>query len=506
MSSTTSPSSAEHTVLALPEILTLIARNLPQRHLYSCVQVCHSWSQILIPLLWYRLDTRRKGWRRIIKQYNTTPTSQQETSNWIGTIFSKHGRHIRHLTIHWDVILKEAADTTDCKHLRSLGIIGDIKYVQPYRHERTVQFFWILVQKNPGLGRLVLPPIPCCGSMTSMHASTPDDGLIFTIFSALANLRDLDLASSLLDISALLRSTPQLERLQVFFPDGLSSLDQDYAALRSLVIRDTIVIRTLFRALDRLTGLEELRVRSIKRERFTTMRSIVEERAALVRSRTFPLRSLEVDETEKQTDKYLALVVAETPRLAHFRIELVGRETKSALWNHCYHLDSIHSKNEHLRSLVAGGIRNYGSKEIAKQFWVLVRQNAGLVRFDFPWLADLNRLAYDKEFIFTTLSALENLKTLRLGLLALDDYPGLRSLILETIVAVGDLFKAMVRLPGLEELRAKCILKTIDKEEIRKIMEDSTASPPRLRTFPLRSLEVDYDCKTMDRNAVALVA
>ncbi|KAG0202831.1 hypothetical protein BGX33_009457 [Mortierella sp. NVP41] len=346
MSSTTSSSSAEHTVLALPEILTLIARNLPQRHLYSCVQVCHSWSQILIPLLWYRLDTRRKGWRRIIEQYNTTPTSQQETSNWIGSIFSKHGRHIRHLTIHWDVILKEAADTTDCKHLRSLGIIGDIKYVQPYRHERTVQFFWILVQKNPGLGRLVLPPIPCCGSMTSMHASTPDDGLIFTTFSALANLRDLDLASSLLDISALLRSTPQLERLQVFFPDGLSSLDQDYAALRSLVIRDTIVIRTLFRALDRLTGLEELRVRSIKRERFTTMRSIVEERAALVRPKTFPLRSLEVDETEKQTDKYLALVVAETPRLAHFRIELVGRETKSALWNHCYHLDSIQSKNE----------------------------------------------------------------------------------------------------------------------------------------------------------------
>ncbi|KAG0374778.1 hypothetical protein BGX24_009980 [Mortierella sp. AD032] len=102
------PIGATSTVVALPELVQVIGQYLDHPDIASC----HAWNKILIPLLWRRLDDL--AWSGKFMQ-DTLDVAEE----WIRTKFTNYGRHIRHLSIRFN-IAHIARQTEECRHLVSL--------------------------------------------------------------------------------------------------------------------------------------------------------------------------------------------------------------------------------------------------------------------------------------------------------------------------------------------------------------------------------------------------
>ncbi|KAF9084204.1 hypothetical protein BGX23_010744 [Mortierella sp. AD031] len=202
-------------------------------------------------------------------------------------------------------------------------------------------------------------------------------------------------------------------------------------------------------------------------------------------------------------------------------------------WHVVLEATSLAKDCRHLLSLDGGNMVTLPSKQTAEQFWALVRQNPRLVRLVFPRLASWTRKD-DMEFVYTTLSAMQNLKDLEPRTVAVNistllrrvpqlerlyveypdslyrldaDYGGLRSLTVQAAIMIGNLFNALDRLPGLEELKFRCLV----LEHYRKMSASMEARAAALaqsgqsrRALPLKSFEVD-DCMERQDKHMALV-
>ncbi|KAF9084668.1 hypothetical protein BGX29_002438 [Mortierella sp. GBA35] len=151
-----------------------------------------------------------------------------------------------------------------------------------------------------------------------------------------ANLKELDLGATNLNMETLLfNKVPQLERLHVYHTRGLSILDQDFGGLRPLVLQDNIALDSLFKMLDHLPGLERLRIKGLRFLETSIASALV---AARIERSACPLSvwALELDESRRNRDDLLALIVAQFPRLVQIRAPKIYQRTLQAWWNHCY--------------------------------------------------------------------------------------------------------------------------------------------------------------------------
>ncbi|KAF9905985.1 hypothetical protein EC991_001144 [Linnemannia zychae] len=356
-------------VVTLPELIEHIGKHLHQSDLFSCVQVCHSWNQILTPMLWHTVDTRIRSWRDIIRRVHTGKTPKGETEERIKAMFAKHGHRVRHLTAHWSLVLELAALSGKCTQLCSLAVnsveyykvsvpnprktaletateltviaplevpaeptavdkelpwvsqLGMENWDETMKNRETVEHFWKLVQSNPGLVRITLP---CLGTMNDL--SPP---FVFSTFASLDRLRELDLVWTSFDVPTLLSTVPQLRRLQANSPMGIYSMKQDFTGLRSLYLKAYVEVSKLLQVLNRLSGLEELRLKDIVPEPYTMLCKIVHLSPKISR-----IRSLHFDETAPHKDKYVALLVEWLPGLVAIRVPFVSPQTRSALMKH----------------------------------------------------------------------------------------------------------------------------------------------------------------------------
>ncbi|KAG0196598.1 hypothetical protein BGX33_001431 [Mortierella sp. NVP41] len=111
-----------------------------------------------------------------------------------------------------------------------------------------------------------------------------------------------------------------------------------------LGLQHGIEIDTLFKILDRLPGLEELRIEDLMRDPYSDPSTIVE--ARVKRSpRPLSVRTLVVEKRYVPVeDKLLALVVGQLLRLVCIQAPKIRNKTIEALWSHCYHLDTVRGK------------------------------------------------------------------------------------------------------------------------------------------------------------------
>ncbi|KAF9119923.1 hypothetical protein BGW39_011804 [Mortierella sp. 14UC] len=401
-SSNTLNTSAMSKVATLPELIALIGHHLPQSDLFSCVQVCYHWNKILIPELWQIIDTRKPSWIRLLQEDAAAETTRppEETTEWLQTIFAKHGHHIRHLGAHWHIVLEAAVLSSGCRNLESLtvgtvwyyrGISGATRTQTPHTpattltattatstsagglqlpwqssslvnnniwpekntQQHTLEYFWALVRHNPKLTRLIFPNFVAMNGL-------PMEFIINTLFllTCFDQLQELDLTWSLLGVREVLKALPRLKRLHVYNLMDVSSIQpqEQFPSLRMLDIRVFVDPKAILRLLPHLPGLKEFRVRRLGISDTALTPEDLEDIAAAAESaivtatsisgqQDMPVTIFQVDTFPEIDDKIMALFVGVFPRLKRIRVPGLFRETQKALWARCYFLEAIESSN-----------------------------------------------------------------------------------------------------------------------------------------------------------------
>ncbi|KAK3841541.1 MAG: hypothetical protein J3R72DRAFT_445080 [Linnemannia gamsii] len=370
-------------VIALPELVEHIGQFLPHSDLLSCLQVCRSWSEIFLPLLWHTVDTRLGCWKNIMNRVNADGSLTGETEEWVKAIFAKHGHRIRHLMAHWGIVLEAAALSGRCTLLSSL-IVGNMEHHQSLAHTPTtattttggttatislkttaettaettaadqdlpwvsmsgmsqwyenlkhreiVKHFWKLIQANAGLVRITLP------GMGAMNDLSP--AFVFETFASLPRLQELDLMWAVFDIPTILNTVPQLRRLRANSPKGRYSMNETFVNLLSMDLQTNTRVSKLLRALAQFPGLEELKLKSVCPEP-----PIVAHNAVSLSPKFLSVKSLQIVNSSRTQDRYAALLVGQLPNLVVIRTPTLFADMQKALWKHCYNLDEIHSVN-----------------------------------------------------------------------------------------------------------------------------------------------------------------
>ncbi|KAF8942790.1 hypothetical protein BGZ47_006112 [Haplosporangium gracile] len=294
--------------LLLPELLTHIATHLDAPDIFQCIQVCQTWSRLLIPYLWHTLDDQRFRWPVILHEHDAESPPGGKDRDWIFALFVKYGRHIRHLHIRWKVVLNAAGFGNNCTQLQSLCIydmtnvrtsveaaedarlwtlpplgngraaidrarqaaIGPLlspdfegvfqpvtvrlrSLPQQEQDWITHQRFWLLVRQNPGLRVL--------RSHWSLFQLSRIKSMEFfyETLAMLPNLRDIDNQILCVDFGQLLRQVPNLQHYTaaLLYMDNIP-LTMAFQSLQTLRMPGRLSIRMFFNLLNYLSGLEHI--------------------------------------------------------------------------------------------------------------------------------------------------------------------------------------------------------------------------------------------------------
>ncbi|KAK3841540.1 MAG: hypothetical protein J3R72DRAFT_491437 [Linnemannia gamsii] len=297
-----------------------------------------------------------------------------ENNEWIKAIFQKHGHHIRHLYVHWELVLEAASLSTrsavtegrrgGCRNLLSLSAVDVMSYIllpktvlgpmdlqlpwlpedrkevllsEEYLNRRHLAgCFWLLVRQNPGLVDLIL-------SRNGLLEYLPDEYNLETL-SQLTQLKELYIGRSAFDIQMLLGALPRLEQLQCHGLEEVSILQQNYDCLRYLNYRGSVHLPKLLNILRQLPGLEELRLTGVVNQ---TLKTAAPASEVVAGSAPFPqLKEFRLDGPPLADDTLIALLVTLFPGLLKISMSKVPDATMKALWEHCFYLDSLHDFNK----------------------------------------------------------------------------------------------------------------------------------------------------------------
>ncbi|KAF9119925.1 hypothetical protein BGW39_011806, partial [Mortierella sp. 14UC] len=293
-------------------------------------------------------------------------TRRNQMEQWVKTSFEKYGHHIRHLNVHWNVVLEAASLSSKCRNLCSLSLDVVLRnHLSPstvivavdedmrlswmsgsdessmcedyLRHGRDVERFWTLARHNPGLVLITFPRIGTIEDVTQEY--------VLETLSMMKDLKELDLEWMPLDLPALLDAAPQLGRLRGFALEKLLSLQQDYNRLRYLNYRNKIDIPELLQLLNHLPQLEELQIWQIRvmpKASSTAMRTVVSASALSPQ-----LKALRLDGAISSIeDKFVSLLIGLFPSLIRLWIGSLRTATKNALWETCHYLESINDRRD----------------------------------------------------------------------------------------------------------------------------------------------------------------
>ncbi|KAK3839577.1 MAG: hypothetical protein JOS17DRAFT_194109 [Linnemannia elongata] len=108
----------------LPELLDLIGNDLNTRDLLSCVQVCRVWNQHFNPVLWATIDDKLYSWPTILWRFSPLAPGFSHGDNLrLNDVFTKHGRHIQHLTVGSAVTIISISAAGTVTGLVSLSVV-----------------------------------------------------------------------------------------------------------------------------------------------------------------------------------------------------------------------------------------------------------------------------------------------------------------------------------------------------------------------------------------------
>ncbi|KAF9088032.1 hypothetical protein BGX29_000491 [Mortierella sp. GBA35] len=239
-------------VFELPELLAPIESYLGPPDLFRCIQVCRLWNQLFIPVLWETVDERLYSWYKVLRRRYGYPAiltkgvrNNKETSdNWIKTIYTRHGQHIRQLSLEWPYAITGASPSGTCINLKALtasdltgrnALIANTSLQsinQPYpldHHLITpllkdflseedrqgtyyclpswilVQMFWLLILQNPSLESLEF------GTRFRPDHFPMPPSIVFRTLATLSNFTRLVNNMTSLNLQSLLEHLPALQ-------------------------------------------------------------------------------------------------------------------------------------------------------------------------------------------------------------------------------------------------------------------------------------------------------
>ncbi|KAG0288355.1 hypothetical protein BGZ96_007859 [Linnemannia gamsii] len=109
----------------IPEIIHHIGTHLDPPHLYTSMQVCRSWNNVLVPLLWTSIDDSNYSWNRILDSFleeRRMNPSDSSGGEWARGVFLKYGHLIQHLHITRREVLDAVCGMHACTLLKTLKV------------------------------------------------------------------------------------------------------------------------------------------------------------------------------------------------------------------------------------------------------------------------------------------------------------------------------------------------------------------------------------------------
>ncbi|KAF9910535.1 hypothetical protein EC991_006353 [Linnemannia zychae] len=392
MNDTLPPTQAR--VFQIPELLEEIAAHLSSNSLSTCIRVCKSWSNIFIPVLWNTIDDSLFAWPAILRKIDSSQNTLNEA--WLKNIFAKYGRHIRHLTIRWRILIDAAYLDKACTNLLSIRlrdikqfhtinekrdvrcmkyrtVTGKRRYVSERHHPALIgpiissklngifeptavllktaecqmkdwmthQFFWMLLRQNTGLRLISLHGhLDLLSNLKSLE-------FIYDTFAMLPNLTTLENPYYPLEYNTLLtrvpslrnyswRSVPPLMPAVTFNPTGL------IWNLESLTITESIPLIELYQVLRSIPDLSKLKLFCVHGRIDGTVLSSIKEDPKALFTQEFRLKSLTVDAGSKnvfQDPEIAGNILQQLPELKELCFIILHSDLATATAQFCPQLE-----------------------------------------------------------------------------------------------------------------------------------------------------------------------
>ncbi|KAH7044319.1 hypothetical protein BKA57DRAFT_469260 [Linnemannia elongata] len=362
-----SNATASSIVNSLPELIELIGQDLSPSDLVACVQVCRLWNQTLLPLVWHAVNPeKQRAWQ------------SEKVEQWTRISFVNNCHLIRNLTANWDVLLETAA--AQCRNLTSLTVHG-VRHILPEhfhtsspsscaadstiandqspsvelpwitkqsddvqqdtpQERRDLELFWQLVLQNPGLVRLHFP-------QTTVINILPQAYILETV-SRIKNLRELNTRLMNVDLSTLLDSLPQLERLSCSPSLGSVTLSKNYSNLRQLKYLRSVQVSMFIEVLKHLPTLESLMLsRIIAEEDLPTSTYEILCETVSTAVVTFPqVREFEVHWMSPHEERYVAVMLGVFPEVRRLYLPRLSVGIRKVMWERHYWLEEFKDRSD----------------------------------------------------------------------------------------------------------------------------------------------------------------
>ncbi|KAH7044343.1 hypothetical protein BKA57DRAFT_469339 [Linnemannia elongata] len=375
---------ASSIVNSLPELIELIGKELSPTDLVACVQVCRFWSQTLLSLVWHTVNPeKQRAWQ------------SEKVEQWTRISFVNNCRLIRNLTANWDVLLENAA--AQCRNLTSLTVHGvrhispehfhssspsscaadstfannqppslELPWIKQFRRDRRgtprerrdMEWFWQLVRQTPGLIRLHFLE-------TNLINILPQSYILETV-SRIKNLRELNTRSLDVDLSTLLDTLPQLERLSCSPSLGSVTLSKNYSNLRQLKYLRSVQVSRFIEVLKHLPRLESLMLSRIIAEEDlpTSTYEILCETVSTTVVKFLQVREFEVHRMSSHEERYVAMMLGVFPEVRRLYVPGIPAEIRKVMWEKCYWLEEFRDRSDRIldewkerRAKDAAGVR-----------------------------------------------------------------------------------------------------------------------------------------------------
>ncbi|KAG0275659.1 hypothetical protein BGZ95_008528 [Linnemannia exigua] len=385
---------------SIPELLDKVGSHLHPPDLLSCIQVNKRWNTHLIPLLWETVDDSQYSWRRFLEGTNKSKdlTVSPSVEDVLGRVLSKNGHLIRHLKIHFPIMIDAVYLSGVCTNLLSLEVFdlllatairtritvgklqrqcgfnslatGDVNslvtiltneqpllspvfqnvFVAPSSdpkpnpqdaHDRlTVQRFWLLVQQNSQC----LCKLRLDRSLNILSRIASVDFLRNMILS-LRRLNNFENNSELVNVGEFLDRLPHLQTLVTptfFLPfNDINIIKTTPLKLRTLSLSGQLLTRGFFTILGGLPGLEFLRVLGLSWDNVTDkdIDTIMGGTPSGLRTLEYLFSGVQYIPTEERIFCWL-------PHLRKLKALQILAETVSDLVKFCPLLEEYHEWND----------------------------------------------------------------------------------------------------------------------------------------------------------------
>ncbi|OAQ35789.1 hypothetical protein K457DRAFT_13008 [Linnemannia elongata AG-77] len=205
-----------------------------------------------------------------------------------------------------------------------------------------MEWFWQLVLQNPGLTRLHFP-------QTNLINILPQSYILEAV-SRIKNLRELNTRLMDVDLSTLLDTLPQLERLSCSPFRRSVTLSKNYSNLLRLEYLRSVQVSRFIEVLKHLPRLESLMLSRIIAEEDlpTSTYEILCETVSTAVVTFLQVREFEIHRMSSHEEQYVAMMLGVFPEVRRLYVPGLPVEIRKVMWEKCYWLEEFRDLSDRI--------------------------------------------------------------------------------------------------------------------------------------------------------------